>query len=675
MGFRRYIPATIASNISEATIVQIEEMSRDLPGVQIVSETKRIYPNGSTASHMIGYMGRISEQDLTRFMEDERYSPNDLIGLDGIESARETTLKGSPGVKDVQVNVRGELVKVIDEIEPIKGKDIYLTIDLELQKTAEEALKHALEQIQVGGVFESVYGDYRFTRPSPNANVGAVVALDVKTGEVLAMVSHPGYDPNLFVDGISREDWNSLQSKNPRDPLSPVPLYNVAARSAIQPGSTFKMVTATAALSSGLDPRMTIHDSGFVEIGDRRFGCLLWNRTGGTHGHINLAQALEVSCNVYFYNIATGREIARNRSLRYREPINIDKIMNYAMQYGLGVPTGIEITEARTSIPSSESKMRQTKSALTNVLRVRAERYFKPEVIADRDQLEAYIAEIVGWAEENPSRNEVIRRMANVGIREDMIVTVAELCKFDYFNYARWTTADEMNISIGQGENAYTPLQMANYMATLGNGGMRNPITLISAIEREKIEREPGTKVDFDNDEGWAEIMRGLRLVATGRSGSLVSSFRNFPVQVAAKTGTAERAGRIHPPDEVEYVQANLRRIAPNLQWEDVEAEMVRLMRGFPETWRSTNTAVRRALINLDSRITFETIDAHKPTYAPFAWVVAAAPADDPQIAVAVLLFQGGTSLNAGPVAREVIGKYLQLDKQYQNINLDSTQF
>ena len=655
------------------TIVQIEEMSRELPGVQIVSESRRIYPHGNTASHILGYMGRISEQEMARFMEDERYSPNDLVGLDGIESAKEKILKGAPGVREVQVNVRGELVRVISETEAERGRNIYLTIDLELQQVAERALAHGLEQIRRGGVFESEFGNHRFPRAFPNANVGAIVVTDVRTGEVLAMASYPDFDPNLFTGGISRADWDSLQSRNPRDPLSPVPLYNVAARSAIQPGSTFKMITAVAALSSGLDPHMRIHDSGFVMIGDRPFGCLLWHRTGGTHGQINLAEALEVSCNVYFFNIAVGREIARGRSLGFHSPINIDVIMNYAQQFGLGVPTGIEISEARATIPSAERRMRQTKQDLRNVLRVRAERYFRPDVVADREILEAYIAEIVSWTEENPPRAEVIRRMANTGIREDMVESAAELAKFDYFNRATWTMGDEMNIAMGQGENAYTPLQMANFMATLVNGGIRNELTLVSAIEGMAIERSPGTRVDFYDEVGMGEIMRGMNMVTTGRRGTLVGSFRNFPVQVAAKTGTAERAGRIHPPCEVEYVQANLRRIAPNLDWEDVEAEMKRLMREFPQTWRSTNTAVRQALINLDSRITFDTIDAHKPTYDPFAWVVAAAPADDPQIAVSVLIFQGGTSLNAGPIAREVIGHYLQLNKQFENISLDST--
>jgi len=674
MGFRQYIPATVASNISQATIVQVEEMSRSMPGVEIVSESRRIYPHNNTAAHIIGYMGHISEQDMEKYRDDMRYSPNDLVGLDGIENSMESVLKGNLGVKYVQVNAKGELVKVIDKKEPEKGKDVYLTIDVELQKATEEALSQALRKLQVGGTFESVYGNYYYSRPSSNANVGAVVAIEVKTGDVLAMASYPDFDLNSFTDGISKDVWNSLQSKNPRDPLSPIPLYNVAAKSAIQPGSTFKMVTATAALACGLDPKRRLYDGGRVMINDNPFGCLLWNMTGGTHGSLNLAEALQVSCNYYFFDIATGRDFARGeRSLGYTEDINIDVIMHYAMQYGLGIPTGIEISEARTSLPTSESKMRRVKASLTNALNRRAERYFTPETLSDSARLKGSIEEIVSWADENPSRREIIRRMSDIGLNDDMIEAVADLCKFSYFNYAKWTLGDELNISIGQGENAYTPLQMANYMATIGNGGVHNKVSLISAIEGKRIEREKGVKIDFDNEVGFDEIMRGMKLAATGSYGSLRHIFGTFPVQVAAKTGTAQREGKIHPPDEVEYIQTNLRRIASYLSWEDVESEMARLMREFPETWRTKNIAVRQALINLsDGRVTYEKIDEYKPAYKPFAWTIAMAPADDPKIAVAVLLFQGDTSLNAAPVAREVIGKYLQLDKEYENMKLDS---
>jgi len=674
MGYMQYIPATIASNVSDRTVIQIEEKSRNLPGVDVVSETMRVYPNGNSTSHVLGYLGHISEQDKEKYVGELGYNPNDMIGLDGIENRFERTLKGTDGTKYVQVNVNGELVKVIDEKPPVKGKDVYLTIDLELQKVAENALEQALQKLQVGGTFESKYGNYKYNRPSPNANVGAVVAIEVDTGDVLAMASYPNYDPNLFAMGISKSDWNALQSKNPRDPISPLPLYNVAARTAIQPGSTFKMVTATAALESGLDPKLKLYDGGHIMVGNQSYGCLIWNTSRGSHGSLTLAQALEVSCNYYFYDIATGRDHYRNRLLGYKAPINIDRIMYYAQQYGLGLKTGIEIGETVVPVPDDQSKMRQTKNALRSKLTLNAEKYFKPEVVKDKDLLEKYISEIVSWTEENPSRKEILRRMPDQGVPEEKVIEVTDLCKFSYFNFAKWTLGDEFNISIGQGENMYTPLQMANYLATIGNNGVHNKVSLISAIEGQGlIEREAGTKINIKDDSELDEIIKGMKLVASGSRGSLKNTYGKFPALVAAKTGTAQKDGRIQPPDEIEYMKANLSRIASYLKWEDVEAETSRLMKERPETFSNKNVAVRQAVINLSGgKVNYERMDEYKSKYKPYAWVLSMAPADNPKIAVVVLLFQGDTSLNAAPVAREVIGKYLQLDKTYEDININT---
>lgn len=673
MGYRQYLPARIATDVSNATIVDFEERSGLYTGVEIVSETKRFYPNGNTASHLLGYLGQISERQRSTYVEDLGYNANDLIGQDGIESVYESILRGTDGMKSVQVNALGELVDEIDTLEPKKGKDLYLTIDLELQKTAEAALKQTLEKAQVAGTFTGEYSNYKFSQRYPNANVGAVVALEVETGDVLAIASYPDYDPNLFATGISKENWDSLQSKNLRDPLAPVPLYNVAARTAVQPGSIYKMVTATAALELGLDPDRKLYDGGYVQVGNRKYGCLIWHAYGGSHGAVDLAKALEVSCNYYFYDIATGRDFYRGTSLGYKEDITIDLISSYAKQYGLGLPTGIEISETITEAPSAERKMESMKSLLKNVLIGRAERYFKEEIIKDKNLLTTNILEIVSWTEENPSRSTLLKRMPELGIREDMVETVTDLCKYTYYNQAQWTLGDELNISIGQGENAYTPLQIANYVATIGNEGVRNKVSVVKAIEGTgEIVKEPGTKIDISDTEYLNDIIKGMKQVVTGPSGSLRGPFAGFPVAVAAKTGTAERGGRINPPDEVEYIKTYINRISPGMVWEDIEREMSRLLKEYPDTFVTRDTAVRQAVINLSNgNVTPAKLDAYKSEYDSFAWVVAMAPADDPKIAVAVLLVQGGTSTIAGPMTREIIGKYLQVNKIYDEYSLE----
>ncbi len=673
-GYHKYMPAKIAGGVSNKTIVIIEEKNSDLPGVEVVAESVRVYPNGSTAAHVLGYLGQISESDKSYYVDQKGYKSTDMVGQEGIEKAFESDLKGKDGTKNVEVNAFGELVRVINETEPQKGKDVYLTIDLELQKTAQEALKQALTEIQKAGTFKSQWGDFKYGTAYKNANVGAVVALDVKTGDVLAMASYPDFDPNLFATGISKEDWNALQGENLRDPLSPLPLFNVAARTAVQPGSTFKMVTATAALESGLDPKRRLYDGGYVKLGNRTYGCLIWNKSRGSHGYVNLAEAIEVSCNYYFFDVATGRDFYKKTSLGLKEPMNIEKITSFAQQYGLGEKTGIEIPETVVPVPSQERKLESIKSMLRNVLIGRAEMYFQKSIIDDKKKLNENINTIVSWTEENPGRNDLIERMGKMGIKENLIETVADLCKFTYFNQAQWTTGDELNIAIGQGENAYTPLQMANYVATVGNKGVHNQVSLIKAIEGEGPHVKPaGKKIDIKDDKELDYIIEGMKLVATGPKGSLGGTFRNFPVQVAGKSGTAQRAGKMNPPDEVEYIKQYLPRINSGLSWTNVENEMNRLMKEYPDVYTTKNTAVRQAVINLSNgKVTTAKLDAFKASYDPFAWVMTLAPADDPKIAVAVLLFQGGTAGYAAPVAREVIGKYLQLDKVYQDYSVDT---
>lgn len=670
-GYRSYVPVTVAQGISTETIVTLEEKSTDLTGVDVVAESVRYYPNGNTAAHVLGYLGKISESDKDAYVE-KGYSVTDIVGKEGLERVFESSLKGTDGVKELEVNASGELVRVISESEPKKGKDLYLTIDLELQKTAEEALEQALRKIQTGGTFESKYGNYKYGTAYRNANVGAVVALDVETADVLAFANYPSYDPNLFVTGISKEDWDSLQSENPRDPLSPLPLYNVASMTAVQPGSTFKMVTATAALESGLNPEKKLKDGGAVKIGNRTYGCLIWNRSKGSHGYLNLYEALEVSCNYYFFDLVANKDWYTGSSLGLSGGMGIEKISEYATKYGLGQPTGIEIPETVVSVPSEEKKIAMTKTYLRNVLQGRAELYFTDEIIADKALLKKNIDTVVEWTEENPSLKVIKARLEKLGVREDQNEAVAELCKYSYFNQAQWTVGDELNISIGQGENAYTPLQMANYVATIGNGGVLNQVSLVKGVEGKGLfTKEEGIPMGLKDSAILDDIIKGMNRVAQGPRGSGKALFSNFPVSVAAKTGTAERAGKVNPPDEIEYLKSHLGGINGSLTWMQVEKEMKRLMRDYPDIYTAESYAARQAIINLsDGKVTAAKIDAYKGSYDPFAWFVALAPAEDPQIAVAVLIFQGGSGGYGGTVAREVIGKYLDLQKEYEDYQL-----
>lgn len=530
--------------------------------------------------------------------------------------------------------------------------------------------------MQTGGTFVSEFGNYKYNKAYPNAKVGAVVAVDVKNSDVLAMASAPDFDPNLFSGGISSENWDALQSQNPRDQLAPAPLYNVATRTSVQPGSAFKMITGIAAVESGLNPKQKIYADGKIMIKNRPFACWLWHLRKGSHGYLDLPSALEVSCNYYFYDVGYGRDFYKGQSLGYKKPITIDTITSYARQFGLGEPTGIEIPEQVTNLPTEEQKIETIKSNLRYDLTIHAEKYFTKKYQNDKKLLKKSVDTIVGWTEENPTKKEILGRLEkqNLGVKENSQDALADLCKFTYFNYARWTMGDQFNISIGQGENSYTPLQMANYIATIGNGGVHNKVSIVKSIEGEGIrKREEGTKVQLENPESLSAVTEGMKKVVRGSKGSLRSVFAGFPIAAAGKTGTAQRAGKMHPADEVLYIKQNLSKINPQLKWDDVEAEMNRLLKQSSKEYTSKNVAVRQAVINLSNgKLDYEKIDAYKSNYDNFSWVVTMAPADDPKIAVAVMIVQGGEGPYAGPVAKEVIGKYLQLDKKYDEFSLDS---
>jgi penicillin-binding protein 2 len=658
LGYLRWMPAKIAANLKEETVMELEENKHNLEGVEVVTEYVRYYPENNTASHVVGYLGKISQDKLNEY-EGKGYKAADLIGLSGIEASQESILRGVDGMKRVQVNASGEFVSELSsETEAKQGSDIALTIDMRLQKIADDTLEKALRGIRAGGVFTSEFGNYQFKEKSKNAEVGAVVVIDVKTGEPLAISSFPNFDPNLFADGISIDEWNSLQGDNPRDPLAPRPLYNVAAMTAVQPGSTFKPLTAIVAQVCGLDPYRELYDEHEIEIGDHVYKCM------GHHGYVNLFKALEVSCNYYFYDVATGKDWASNgNSLGYSEKISIDKISKYAKKFGLGAKTGAEISETIAPAPTAASKLEGTKALLRLYLFGQAEALFGPDVAKDYDRLDGIVSQIVGWTEENPPIADVKSRLIDLGVKSDMAQSTAERCKYDYFNYAQWTTGDVFNIAIGQGENAFTPMQMARYLSTIGNGGSLKSMSLIKAVEgKGELERPKAEKTGVSKSY-LQNVIKGMGRVA--EDGTLSSGIEGLGVSVAGKTGTAERSGYINPPDEVAYVKEHLGGINPNLKWKDVNNEMKRLMKDYPRLYPNRNVAVRKAVTNLSGKnFKEENIDAFKDTYADFASVMAMAPADDPEIAVACLIVQGGPSGNAAPVVRELIGQYFKLKKQ-----------
>lgn len=672
IGYNKYRSSTIARDVSDETVAYVKEMSDVLKGVEIASETVRVYPNGRLLSHALGYMGSISDWQYEEYVVEKGYNTSDLIGKDGLEASMESVLKGTDGTKTIMVNSGGDYIETLSETEPVAGKNVYLTIDADLQRVAEDALEKAIKATKNGSTFESKYGNMRLSKYS-NCGSGAVVALDVDTGDVLAMASYPDYNPNIFAEGISNKAWASVQSTNPRDPLAPTPLYNNATMTSVQPGSTFKPVTAVAALQCGLDPNRVIYDKGYIKVGDRTFGCSVWNTYRGSHGRETLATGIQNSCNFYFYCIASGTDWNNNSSLGYKEDISIEKIMKVAQEFGLGEKTGIELNETVAPLASAERKMEGTKNSLYNYLYYNGNKYWTSKFVNDDEAFRKDIETIVSWTEEeNLSRGEIIERVkTQTHVRKSKVEALTDMCKYSYFDQAKWTIGDEFNIAIGQGDNSYTPLQMANYVATLGNEAKRNKVSIVKGIEGETKKKAKAEKIDVDKSD-LAAVLEGMELVT--KRGTLASCFSRFPVDVAGKTGTAERSGKINPKNEVAYVKEHLGAIAPGISWAQVQKQMTKMMKEEPETYPTENDAVDEALIKVSNKkVTYSDINKFKEDYDHFAWTITMAPADNPKIAVVVLLIQGGTSYNAAPVAREVIGKYLGVDEETEVGGTDFT--
>ena len=652
--YQAYLPVTLAGQVSRKSARQI--MGRQLPGIQVAVNYVREYPYGRLASHVLGYLGQISDEELKDYTEADGYRRESRIGKSGIERAFEKELHGQDSVSRVQVDAAGRVTRLLSRSKAKKGKTVRLTLDADLQKTAEESLQEALKQAAAGGVFQSKYGNYPMTY-AKNAASGAAVVLDVKTGQVLAMASAPDFDPNDFALSISREKWQSLQRKNTRDPMSPAPLYNVATMSAVQPGSTFKPVTALAALSCGLDENRYLYDGGRVELGGKSYGCILWNHSRKTHGYVDLKKALAVSCNYYFYDIASGRDLASGTSLGYEKKMDNSLIISYAKKMGLGIRTGIEIPESTGVLPSEQGKAKQLKQNLKNYLLEERENYFKEKICRDDKKLNDLVEKIANWGDKDLTLEEIIGKLKQENaIEEKQIRLLAGICRYDYFDQMRWTQGDTFNLSIGQGDHAYTTLQMAQYMATLGNRGIRNSVSLTADVSSTRNGQVSSSQT---NDEHIQYIIEAMTGVTEGEDGSLHRLFAGFPYTVAAKTGTAQRTGSISTEEESSYLKRHLHLIAPDITYEQVQQESRRLQKLYPKFYASEAAALRRAVINLSkNNITYDAIDAYKEKYDSFAWTVALAPADDPQIAVAVMLVQGKTSSNAAPIVREIIGKY-----------------
>jgi len=420
----------IRTRLSDEEVAKFAANRYRFEGVEIKGRLFRQYPYGEVASHALGYMGRIDQADQARLEEDgidANYRGTDYIGKAGVEASYQHELHGTTGFEHVEIDAAGRGIRTLSRTPSQPGNNVALTLDMTLQRVAENA-----------------FGERR----------GALVAIEPESGGVLAFVSKPGFDPNLFVDGIDPQNWAELNNSIDK------PLNNRAIAGMYPPGSTFKPFMALAALELGKrTPRSTIHDPGYFDFGGRRFRD---SRPGG-NGVVDLYKSIVMSSDTYYYQVAND--------------LGIDAIAGFMNHFGFGERTGIDLQgEATGVLPSPEWKMK---------------RFKRPE-------------------------------------------------------QQKWYAGETISIGIGQGYNAYTPIQLAQAMATLADGGAMYRPHLIAYVddprtgERRPVEPELVHRVPVRRDH--LEFVKRA-LAGVNKEGTAARSFANAPYTSGGKTGTAQLIG------------------------------------------------------------------------------------------------------------------------------------
>ena len=487
----------LRTRLSDEEVARFAVNRYRFPGVEIKARLFRQYPFGEIASHVIGYIGRINDRDVERIDEwnqTANYKGSDYIGKVGLELSYERELHGTTGFEEVEVDAGGRAVRTLSRTPPISGNNLRLSLDIKLQQAAEAA-----------------FADRR----------GALVALDPATGDVLAFVSKPGFDPNLFVEGIDPANWDALNNSPDK------PLLNRPLRGAYPPGSTIKPFLALSALTSGKrTATQQIFDPGFYQLAGsaHRFRD---DKPGG-HGYVDMTKSIIVSCDTYYYMLAGDSDI--------------DVTHDFLSQFGFGQETGIDI-----------------EGELPGVL---------------------------------PSREWKRQRFSGKNYREE---------------HRKWYLGDSISAGIGQGYNAFTPVQQAVAIATIANDGVAFRPHLVHSVENART----GELREFMPEEThrvavkpeYLAVIKNA-LIGVAREGTSARAFVGAKYVSAGKTGTAQ----LFSLKEGEKYQTG----------------------------------------RVDERL------------RDHAWYLAYAPADQPRIALAVLVENGGFGAQAAaPVARAVFDYYL----------------
>ena len=499
--YLRYEPIAFASFSDDAMCAMMMENSELLPGLIVQEETQRVYPGQMLLSPILGYTGVVTAE----LQESARAMGYDIqinsIGRDGIEWMLNEELVPQNGSSTMLVDSSGSDVRIVEQDAPQQGNTVKLTIDADLQSVAEQALQETLDTLQTQGY--------------SNATIGALVAMETKTGRILCMASLPQYDPNQFSAGISEEVWAELNPQDDDGQDVARPMVNQAVNVAYPPGSLYKLFVAAEALECGaLQPEETITDLGkYTRYSTEQApSCWLYRQTGQTHGTIDVVDALAGSCNYFFYELGTR--------------LKSEGLAEMAKKFGFGESTKIGLPGEVSGIVGGEEYTQSVlKSKLNNALLTAG------ATETDAEQIANLLADTL------PSQEEGIERMVQAGVQREQAEEIYYIARDECYR-----PSNVLSLAIGQGDNTATVLQMTNALAALSQRGERYRPTLVLQVDGQEIVPEV-VQEPFLSQSTVDIILEGMQRTSQS-GGTAAHTMDDCPVNVGVKTGSAEQTDK-----------------------------------------------------------------------------------------------------------------------------------
>ena len=555
-------PVVIAEDVGFECVSRIEAYSFNLDGIDVESSSQRVYPLGSTACHVIGYISKINSDSALDTYRSKGYPTNATVGVAGMEYSMEDQLtpfiEYRSGERTVEIDTRGKIVRELSYSEPEDGNSVVLTIDVDLQNVMARALEARIKAIRIEqqelvqterwlrnnkDVLEKYFEE---DREIAFAATGAMVAMDPHSGRVLGMVSYPDFDLTMFEDGISESEWAVIANDENN------PLYNRAISAKDTPGSIFKLCTSLAALCEGaLGLTERISDMGAFTLTDSSHPSKCWTSDISKHQNQTIVEGLKNSCNYFFYTVG------------YR--LGVDKINKWAAALGLTSKTNIELPSEATSFVGSQATLYDPSRGINNqytskplfiAAAIKRTLYAVGEdrgIEYDEDDINSATKALLDIATQYSQKTEwytPIREilMYDLNIPSDYITSHYMVNTFvTYIQDLYWTPNETIMLAIGQSITQVTPVAVARYVSAIANGGTVYDAQIIDKIVAADgtvvIEKEPVIANIIDTDQAYFTAIRtGMEEVTSVENdGTAADQFATAKYRIAAKTGTSER--------------------------------------------------------------------------------------------------------------------------------------